>query len=295
MKLTVAGFIYFLKLSLLLRGIFASSLDDEECIEREDSSYTGYIIKAKTSRMEYTERETSIVYMPPQDSSNTLMGEGNPTTILVASTLIEVITITPGSKGSEESFKISEDGATVAQTIANETASEIITVCPSCIPLTNDSLNGNEHTKKPTPSITSLFGNLNSATTVRSISHTVPPVGVVSDHYSKAASYYAVSTAQPTPKNNQTYTCGTDICLSTNNTTSNVPTPSSTSQGSTNFQESKTELTSKDSTHKATRSSLKPAFVATTSYHYFDSAGQKRFPNNLPIFLALLLSDYIYF
>lgn len=75
MKLGVTGFIYFLKLSLLLRGIFASSLEDEECTESEDPDYTDEnSIIFRTSKERYTQTATSIVYVySPQTSFNSLI------------------------------------------------------------------------------------------------------------------------------------------------------------------------------------------------------------------------------
>ena len=193
MKLTVVDFIYFLKLSLLLREIFASSLDDEECIESEESDYTGEnsVVK-RTSNKEYTETATSIVYIySPQTSFNSLMGLGHPTTILIASTHIEVVTITPGLVDSKESYT-SELGSAVAQTIPNEVLSKITTICSSC----STSTNNNKNTAESILSIESQSDNSNSAVTFHGSTIAASSAGIASRHSeaSNSSSYNPVST-----------------------------------------------------------------------------------------------------
>ncbi len=292
MKLTVVDFIYFLKLSLLLRGIFASSLDDEECIENEDPDFTeGNFVVRRTSNKEYTETTTSIVYIySPQTSFNSLIGAGNPTTILIASTHIEVVTITPESVGSKDS-DASEQGTTVAQTTTNEDLSKITTICSSC----STSTSNNPHSQKYTTE------SINSYSTVTFHGRTITASssGIVSSHLeaSNSSSYNSMSIEQTSSIDKNS--CGTDVCHSANftstTTTRNVRTLSS-SHELTNFQNSKAKTSTRDENNKTTQTqtSSTSSSVATTSYHYFDSAAhQKVF--NFPFFLALLLIDYISF
>lgn len=297
MKLTVVDFIYFLKLSLLLRGIFASSLDDEECIESEEADYTGEnsVVK-RTSNNEYTETATSIVYIySPQTSFNSLMGLGHPTTILIASTHIEVVTITPGLVDSKESYT-SELGSAVAQTIPNEVLSGITTICSSC----STSTNNNKHTAKSILSIESQSDNSNPAVTFNGSTIVASSAGIASSHSeaSGSSSYNPVYTRQTSSIIDQN-SCGTDTCLSTTSTSTtprNVRTLSSASQKLTNSQSSKTESSTKVTNNKTTQtqSSSISTSVGTTSYHYFDSAGHQKVLN-FPFFFALLLIDYIFF
>lgn len=299
MKLTVVDFVYFLKLSLLLRGIFAASLDDEECIESEDSDYTREdSVVRRTSNKEHTETATSIVYIySPQTSFNSLMGVGHPTTILIASTHIEVVTITPGLVESKESYA-SEYGTTVAQT--SEDLSEITTICSSCSTSTNNNPKGHKHTTEAILSIESQSDNSISAITFHGSTIAASSTGVVSSHSeaSGSSSYSPVSTKQTSSIIDQN-SCGTDICLSTNftsTTTRNVRILSSVSQKSTNSQNSKAESSTRDKSNTTTQTkpSSTSTSIGTTSYHYFDSAGHRKLPN-FPFFLALLLIDYISF
>ncbi|CAG86796.2 DEHA2D04378p [Debaryomyces hansenii CBS767] len=296
MKLTVVDFIYFLKLSLLLREIFASSLDDEECIESEESDYTGEnsVVK-RTSNKEYTETATSIVYIySPQTSFNSSMGLGHPTTILIASTHIEVVTITPGLVDSKESYT-SELGSAVAQTIPNEVLSKITTICSSC----STSTNNNKNTAESILSIESQSDNSNSAVTFHGSTIAASSAGIASRHSeaSNSSSYNPVSTRQTSSIIDQN-SCGTDTCLSTNSTsttTRNVRTSSSASQKLTNSQSSETESSTKVTNIKTTQiQSSSKSSVGTTSYHYFDSAGHQKVLN-FPFFFALLLIDYTFF
>lgn len=296
MKLTVVDFIYFLKLSLLLRGIFASSLDDEECIESEEADYTGEnsVVK-RTSNNEYTETATSIVYIySPQTSFNSLMGLGHPTTILIASTHIEVVTITPGLVDSKESYT-SELGSAVAQTIPNEVLSKITTICSSC----STSTNNNKNTAESILSIESQSDNSNSAVTFHGSTIAASSAGIASRHSeaSNSSSYNPVSTRQTSSIIDQN-SCGTDTCLSTNSTsttTRNVRTLSSASQKLTNSQSSETESSTKVTNIKTIQiQSSSKSSVGTTSYHYFDSAGHQKVLN-FPFFFALLLIDYTFF
>lgn len=296
MKLTVVDFIYFLKLSLLLREIFASSLDDEECIESEESDYTGEnsVVK-RTSNKEYTETATSIVYIySPQTSFNSLMGLGHPTTILIASTHIEVVTITPGLVDSKESYT-SELGSAVAQTIPNEVLSKITTICSSC----STSTNNNKNTAESILSIESQSDNSNSAVTFHGSTIAASSAGIASRHSeaSNSSSYNPVSTRQTSSIIDQN-SCGTDTCLSTNSTsttTRNVRTLSSASQKLTNSQSSETESSTKVTNIKTIQiQSSSKSSVGTTSYHYFDSAGHQKVLN-FPFFFALLLIDYTFF
>lgn len=286
MKLTVVDFIYFLKLSLLLREIFASSLDDEECIESEESDYTGEnsVVK-RTSNKEYTETATSIVYIySPQTSFNSLMGLGHPTTILIASTHIEVVTITPGLVDSKESYT-SELGSAVAQTIPNEVLSKITTICSSC----STSTNNNKNTAESILSIESQSDNSNSAVTFHGSTIAASSAGIASRHSeaSNSSSYNPVSTRQTSSIIDQN-SCGTDTCLSTNSTsttTRNVRTLSSASQKLTNSQSSETESSTKVTNIKTIQiQSSSKSSVGTTSYHYFDSAGHQKVLN-FPFFL----------
>lgn len=296
MKLTVVDFIYFLKLSLLLREIFASSLDDEECIESEESDYTGEnsVVK-RTSNKEYTETATSIVYIySPKTSFNSLMGLGHPTTILIASTHIEVVTITPGLVDSKESYT-SELGSAVAQTIPNEVLSKITTICSSC----STSTNNNKNTAESILSIESQSDNSNSAVTFHGSTIAASSAGIASRHSeaSNSSSYNPVSTRQTSSIIDQN-SCGTDTCLSTNSTsttTRNVRTLSSASQKLTNSQSSETESSTKVTNIKTIQiQSSSKSSVGTTSYHYFDSAGHQKVLN-FPFFFALLLIDYTFF
>lgn len=301
MKLTVVDFVYFLKLSLLLRVIFASSLDAEECIESEDSDYTGEdSVVRRTSNKQYTETATSIVYIySPQTSFNSLMGVGHPTTILIASTHIEVVTITPGLVDSKKSYA-SEYGTTVAQMTASEDLSKITTICSSCSTSTNNNPKSHKLTTEAILSIESQSDNSISAVTFQGSTIAASSTGIVSSHSeaSGSSSYNPVSTKQTSSIIDQN-SCGTDICLSTNFTsitTRNVRILSSVSQKLTNSQNSKAESSTRDknNTTTQTKSSSTSTSVGTTSYHYFDSAGHRKVLN-FPFFLALLLIDYISF
>lgn len=307
MKLGVTGFIYFLKLSLLLRGIFASSLEDEECTESEDPDYTDEnSIIFRTSNERYTQTATSIVYVySPQTSFNSLMGLGHPTTILIASTLIEILTITPALAYAKQSYMLSDKETTDVPTISNKPLSQIISRCSGCSTIANNSQNNNTKTNEPIsksensyPSVTSH----GSSTTVSSAGitsikfHSTSP----SSHTSPTSSNYkSVTSEESLSRTRLTYSCDASLCLSTdftNSTTRNVNALSWASQKSTKSPKNKTEATSKDKNDKTSyiKASMTSTFVATTSYHYYDSAGIKQ-SLDAPIFLALFLLDIISF
>ena len=299
MKLTLVDFTYFLKLSLLLREAFASSLNDEECIESEGLDYTGEIsVVRRTSNNEYTETATSIVYIySPQTSFNSLMGMGQPTTILSASTHIEVVTITPGLVDSKGSY-ISEHGSSIAQTIAIEDLTKS-TICSSCSTSTNNNPKKSMHSKQSSSSTEFQSDNSNSVTT--SYESIAAPSARLISSYSEASvssNYNSVSKKQ-TSSTIGLKSCGTDICLSfhsNSSTTRNVRTLSSVSGNLTKTQSSKTESYTRDKNNKTiqTQFSSTSTSTGTTSYHYFDSAGHQKILN-LPFFLTLLLLDYISF
>lgn len=308
MKLSVTGFIYFLKLSLLLRGILAFSLDDDECTENEDSDYTDESsIALRTSEKRYTKTATSIVYVySPQTSFNSLMGLDHPTTILVASTYIEILTITPGLVHVKESYMLSDKGTTDIPTITNESSFQIISSCFDCTTLSSIGRNTNtkslELISKPKNSYSPVTSPGSSiAVSSASITSMQSHPTRLSSHSSSTNSSKSKSaiSRKPLSRTGLTYSCDASICSSTdftNSATRNVHTLTSVSKNSTKSLKNKTQTSTKEKNHKTSyiQSSLMSTSVATTSYHYYDSASIKH-SLHAPIFLALLLLDIISF
>lgn len=312
MKLSVRGFIYFLKLSLLLRGIFASSFDDDECTENEDSDYTDESsIALETSEKRYTKTATSIVYVySPQTSFNLLKGLDHPTTILVASTYIEILTITPGLEYTKESYMLSDKETTDISTIANQSSSQIISSCTDCTTLSSIGRNTNTESlkliSKPKNSYSPVTSPRSSiAVSSASITSMKSHPTRLSSHssFTNSSKSKSVFSRKSLSRNGFTYSCNASICSSTDftnsvtrNATRNVHTLTSVSKNSTKSLKNKTETSAKEENHKTSyiQSSLTSTSVATTSYHYYDSASIKH-SLHAPIFLALLLLDIISF
>lgn len=299
MKLVLAGFIYFMKVSLMLRVIFASSL--EECLEDEDSSTAENFVETRTASEEYTETETSIIYnFSPYNSSIPSTRLGLPSTIIIASTFIEVITIMPSLKETKRSSTISEYETTGIKSMMNEHPSRAITSCLDCA--SRSYLSSEKYLVESTTLIDLASDDSTShVTTLGASSVTTLSVRSVAPNFTDDSNTSTTKTS--TFKTKKSDNCGTRECnptflsnytyraasenpstlLSSSSLTSNI-------SGNTDTKMSNKTTSQKPNPLKSHSSSTSDS---ATTYHYFDSAGQKKLLN-IPIFSALLFIGYIF-
>lgn len=264
--------VYLLEVLLVLRVVFAASLD-EQCIDDEDILSISNNIS--TTNRQFTSTVTTVLY-------NSVPRTIQPTTLYAESTLLEVVTITP-------SMQVTIIPATSEHTIASAQSMRVKVTSKFCLTCSNQyysNVNSKGYTHEATSSI-------NIASSVLLHKSTIGAVTILSELLFKQSSTKLGRNS--ITANVGTNSCNTGECTSravafgTNSTSTLFTSASSALGGKIIESHNKSSL---QRLLKSTSSALTSDPV--TSYHYFNTAGPRQMLK-LPLLSIALLFGHLSF